>query len=869
VKHLVIVESPAKARTLEGYLGEGYTVEASVGHVLDLPKSGLGVDVESGFEPEYVTIEGKQPILKKLRSAAKAADLILLATDPDREGEAIAYHIALQLGYEGGGDGERFKRITFNEITRTAVQGALEHPTVLDLRRVEAQQARRILDRLVGYKLSPLLWKKINPGLSAGRVQSVAVRLLVERERARRAFRSAGFWDLRAQLIADGRPFTADLTHVGEIPLATGKDFDERTGEIKGGKDVLWVDEAAAGALKERLAGETFSVSSLEEKRSKRSPYAPFTTSSLQQEANRKLNLGARRTMRIAQRLYEDGLITYMRTDSVQLSEQAITAIRDKVENRYGAEYLSDKPRRFKTKTKGAQEAHEAIRPAGTRMPTADELRLEGGARALYDLIWKRTVATQMADARQRHLTVLVEADDAVFRATGKVIEFAGFFRAYVEGRDDPDAALEDQEVVLPELAEGQEVACSELEALSHETKPPARYTDATLVKALESEGIGRPSTYAAIIATILDRGYAEREKKQLIPSFIAFAVTHLLEDHFPDLVDAGFTSEMEDSLDAIASGSIDWRTYLRDFYSGEQGFEARLTEREGAIDPREASTVELSDLRPRVRIGRYGPFLELERDGERLTAPIPEGVAPADLTDEEAVALIEKRAQGPEELGVDPETDNPVYLLTGRFGPYVQLGETGEDGTKPPRASLPDNVSHDRVTLEIALKLLAMPSPLGAHPDTGHPVKVGIGRYGPYVVHERDYRSLQAEDDPLDITLDRALELLAQPKRRGRGGAAVKPLREIGAHPGDEQPIALHEGRYGPYVKHGKTNASLPKGVEPEDVTIDMAMELIEARRQRDAAKKSKKRGKGSSKTASTGSSKTTSKGGSKRGKS
>lgn len=860
MKHLVIVESPAKARTLEGYLGEGYEVEASVGHVLDLPRSGLGVDVEHGFEPEYVTIEGKQPVLKKLRRAAKGADLILLATDPDREGEAIAYHIALQLGYEGGEDSERFKRITFNEITRSAVLAALEHPIGLDLRRVEAQQARRILDRLVGYKLSPLLWKKINPGLSAGRVQSVAVRLLVERERARRLFRSARFWDLRAQLATAGRSFGADLIRVGQTPVATGKDFDERTGELKNRKDVLWMDEAATEALRARLEDEIFTVSSLEEKRSTRSPYAPFTTSSLQQEANRKLNLGARSTMRIAQRLYEDGLITYMRTDSVQMSEGAIAAIRQKVDDKYGAKYLSDKPRRFRTKTKGAQEAHEAIRPAGTRMPTADELRLEGGARALYDLIWKRTVATQMADARQKHLTVLIDADDAVFRATGKVIEFPGFFRAYVEGSDDPEAALEDQEVVLPQLVKGQEVSCRELEALSHETKPPARYTDATLVKALESEGIGRPSTYAAIIATILDRGYAERRNKQLTPSFIAFAVTHLLEDHFPDLVDTGFTAEMEDSLDAIASGSVEWRTYLRDFYSGDEGFEARLTEREGAIDPREASTVELSDMRPRIRIGRYGPFLELERDGERLTAPVPEGVAPADLTDEEAVALIEKRAQGPEELGIDPVTGEPVYLLSGRFGPYVQLGESGEDGAKPPRASLPDTVSHDRVTLEIALKLLAMPAPLGSHPDSGHPVKVGIGRYGPYVVHEGDYRSLGAEDDPLDITLNRALELLAQPKRRGGRGAA-EPLREVGPHPDDEQPIALYKGRYGPYVKHGKTNASLPKGVEPEDVTLEMAIELLEARRQRDAAKKPKKRGTRSPKRASTG--------GSERGKS
>ncbi len=838
MKNLVIVESPAKARTLESYLGGAYRVEASVGHVRDLPRSGLGVDVEAGFEPEYVTIDGKEPVLKKLRSAAKKAETILLATDPDREGEAIAYHIAEALGGEEA-DG-RFRRITFNEITKDAVLAALEHPGELDLDRVEAQQARRILDRLVGYKLSPLLWKKINPGLSAGRVQSVAVRLLVERERERRAFRSAAFWDLRAHLASNGRAFDADLIALDGVPIAAGRDFDERTGALKPGREVTHLDADAAAALRDRLASEEFRVRSLEEKRSTRSPYAPFTTASLQQEANRKLNLGARETMRIAQGLYEDGLITYMRTDSVHLSEGAIGAMRRRVETRYGSEYLSKGPRRFQTKAKGAQEAHEAIRPAGTEMPTAGELGLTGKRKALYDLVWKRAIATQMADARQRHLTVQVEADDALFRATGKVIEFPGFFRAYVEGSDDPDAALEDQEVILPELREGQTVDCTELESLAHETKPPARYTDATLVKELESDGIGRPSTYASIISTILDRGYAERKSKQLIPTFIAFAVTALLEKHFPDLVDTGFTAAMEDSLDEIAAGHVDWRSYLEEFYNGEEGFEARLREREGAIDPREASTVVLTDLRPRIRIGRYGPFLELEQEDERLTAPLPEGIPPADLKDEQAMEWLARRAEGPTELGRDPETGDPIYLMTGRFGPYVQCGDAVKGEPKPKRASLPDGVAFEDVTLEIALKLLAMPADLGVHPDTGHPVKVGIGRYGPYVVHDGDYRSLTAEDDPLSMTFARAMELLAMPKRRGRR-AAVKPLREVGPHPEDQKPIALYNGRYGPYVKHGKTNASLPKGVEPEDVTVPIAVELLQKRRERQAAKKTK----------------------------
>jgi DNA topoisomerase-1 len=838
LKNLVIVESPAKAKTLEAYLGEGYRVEASVGHVRDLPRSGLGVDVEAGFEPEYVTIDGKGAILKKLKSAAKDADSILLATDPDREGEAIAYHIAHVLGFEKAPP-ERFRRITFNEITKSAVQEAIQNPGVLDLRRVEAQQARRILDRLVGYKLSPLLWKKIRPGLSAGRVQSVAVRLLVERERERRAFRRAKYWDLRAHLEADGRVFTADLSTLEGVSIASGRDFDEATGALKVGRDVVHLDEAGAGALRDRLAKEEFRVHSLEERSSTRSPYPPFTTATLQQEANRKLNLGARETMRIAQGLYEDGLITYMRTDSVTLSEQAISAIRHRVETRYGKEYLSAEPRRYRTKAKGAQEAHEAIRPAGTEMPTAKELGLSGKRKSVYAMIWKRTVATQMADVRQRHLTIQIEADDAMFRASGKVIEFAGFFRAYVEGTDDPDAALEDQEVVLPPLAEGQLLGCKELNSLEHETKPPARFTDATLVKELESDGIGRPSTYASIISTILDRGYAERQSKQLVPTFIAFAVTALLEQHFPDLVDTGFTADMEGSLDDVAGGSVDWREYLAGFYSGENGFEARLLEREEKIDPRTASTVILTDLEPQIRIGRFGPFMEMERNGERMTAPLPEGIPPADLLEADAIEILERRAEGPDELGRDPETGEPVYLMTGRFGPYVQLGEMVKDGPKPKRSSLPDTVAYEDVTLPIALKLLSMPAELGKHPETGDPVKVGIGRYGPYVVHESDYRSLTADDDPLTVELPRALELLSQPKR-GRGrGAPAKPLREVGQHPDDDAPVAVFNGRYGPYVKHGKINASLPKGMEPGDVTMPVAIELLQKRIERMAAKK------------------------------
>jgi DNA topoisomerase-1 len=839
-KHLVVVESPAKARTLGRYLGDGYLVEATVGHVRDLPRSGLGVDVEAGFEPEYVTIQGKGPVIKRLRTAAKGADDVLLATDPDREGEAIAFHIAEQLGWKK--NGERFRRVRFNEITRRAVLEAVENPGALDMRLVEAQQARRILDRLVGFKLSPLLWKKISPGLSAGRVQSVAVRLLVERERERRAFRSAEYWDLAARLAHEAQEFRAVLRSLAGERVATGKDFDETTGRLLADREIRLLGGEEANELRDRLADAAFRVASVDERTAKRSPYAPFTTSTLQQEANRKLNLAARDTMRVAQSLYEAGLITYMRTDSVQLSGEAVEAIRRTVRDRYGEPFLSAKPRRFRTKAKAAQEAHEAIRPAGTRMRTADELKLSGREKSLYELIWKRTLASQMADARQRHLSVSIEADDAEFRATGKVLEFAGFFRAYVEGSDDPRAALEDQEVLLPPLTEGDALDLKELEALSHETRPPSRYTEASLVKALEGKGIGRPSTYAAIISTIQERGYARREGKQLIPSFTAFAVTRLLEEHFPDLVDTGFTAGMEESLDEIAGGEVEWRGYLEGFYSGEEGLEARLLEHESQIDPREASTLELPGLEAKVRIGRYGPFLEAQRDGDRLTASIPDEIAPADLSNQEAVALLEKQAEGPAELGEDPESGKTVYLMIGRFGPYVQLGEVeevpkakgkGTKKTKPPRTSLPSGMEPGDVSLDTALRLLAMPYEVAQHPESGKPVKVGIGRYGPYVVCDGDYRSLKKDDDLLDLPAERALELLAQPKKGRRRGAS-KPLRELGEHPDDGNPVAIYDGPYGPYVKHGKTNASVPKGSEIDALSLDTAVELIAKKRAR-----------------------------------
>jgi DNA topoisomerase-1 len=839
-KRLVVVESPTKAKTIRGYLPAGYEVLASMGHVRDLPESAsdipadvkgkewarLGVDVEHDFEPLYVVPAAKRKVVSELRARLKEADELVVATDEDREGESIGWHLVEVLKPR-----VPVSRIVFHEITPEAIRAALESPRQIDTEVVRAQETRRILDRLVGYTLSPLLWKKIASGLSAGRVQSVAVRLLVQRERERRAFRSGAYWDLKATLAAAEAPFTATLQSVGGKRVASGRDFDETTGRLKEARDVVLLDEATAGALTERLRPLPFRVAETEEKPSVRRPYPPFTTSTLQQEANRKLRLSSRDTMRIAQRLYEEGYITYMRTDSVHLSEQAIGAARARVKGLYGEPYLSPQPRQFTTKSKGAQEAHEAIRPAGTEMRTAEELRLSGQEARLYELIWMRTVASQMADARITQLTALIEADDAVFRASGRRIDFPGFFRAYVEGSDDPNAALEDREEPLPAFRRGDTLALRALEALGHETQPPARYTEATLVKTLEAEGIGRPSTYASIIGTIIDRGYVERQSNALVPTFTAFAVTGLLEGHFPHLVDTRFTARMEEQLDEIAEGDAEWLPYLREFFSGPGGLDALVRTGQESIDPRAASTVLLTDLQARVRIGKFGPFVEMEEDGATVTASLPEGVAPADLTPEQVQRLVRAKAEGPEVLGTDPGTGKPVLVMEGRFGPYVQLGTAEEGSTeKPRRASLPRGMNPAQATLEFALKLLSLPRNLGNHPETGKEITAGVGRFGPFVVHDGDFRSLQPVDDVYTVGLPRALELLAAPKA-GRTRTTVEPLRTLGPHPADGEPVQLFAGRYGPYVKHGGTNASLPKGVEAEAVTIDQAVALLAER--------------------------------------
>jgi DNA topoisomerase I len=842
---LVIVESPTKARTISNYLPSGYKVQASMGHVRDLPASAeevppnykdkdwasLGVDVENDFEPLYVVPKSKGKVVKELKEALKGVSELILATDEDREGESISWHLLQILKPK-----VPTKRMVFHEITREAIQAALQNCREIDENLVHAQETRRILDRLVGYTLSPLLWKKIAKGLSAGRVQSVAVRLLVQRERERRAFKSANYWDLKANLEKNKTGFEARLVTLNGQKVATGSDFSAETGQLIPGRHVTLLNEATAVALKERIADKIWRVTNTEEKPSTRKPSPPFTTSTLQQEANRKLGISARDTMRIAQSLYEQGYITYMRTDSVHLSDQAIAAARSCVEQMYGKAYLSPKPRQYTTKSKGAQEAHEAIRPAGSEFRLPRETGLGGLEFSLYDLIWKRTVACQMADARITSIVVSIQVEDAGFRASGKRIDFPGYFRAYVEGSDDPDAAIDDQEVILPDLKLGDTPDCKKVEAIGHDTQPPARYTEASLVKMLESEGIGRPSTYATIIGTIIDRGYAQMRNKTLLPTFTAFAVATLLENHFPDLVDTKFTSKMEETLDEIATGEASWLPYLDRFYRGETGLERQVKERESQIDPGTAKSVILEDLEATIKIGRYGPYLEVPKGEETITASLPIDLTPADLNPEQVETILRQKTEGPEKLGLHPETGEAIYILIGSYGPYVQLGEISDGNPKPKRASLPKGVKLENVTLEMAVGLLALPRLLGTHPLTEGKVKASLGRFGPYVVHEngkeKEYRSLKAGDDVLTVTLDRALTLLAEPKKsRGTRGSTKAPLKELGKHPEDGELVALYEGPYGVYIKHGKTNAKIPEGETAETVTLDQALSALSAK--------------------------------------
>nr|WP_246351637.1 type I DNA topoisomerase [Deinobacterium chartae] len=854
-KILVIVESPAKAKTIEKYLGKGYIVESSIGHIRDLPKSAaeippkfknqswarLGIDVEHDFEPIYVVSAEKKSQVAKLKSLLKDVDEVVLATDDDREGESIAWHLYQELRPR-----VPVRRMVFHEITPEAIRKAIQNPRSIDQNLVEAQETRRALDRLYGYEVSPVLWKKVAPKLSAGRVQSVATRMLVERERERMRFRSATWWDLEGLFEAKGVRFPAALAELDGVRLASGKDFDAQ-GRLKDGAKVVRLAEGEARALAQALAGSDFRVASLEERPFTQRPYAPFITSTLQQEGGRKLGFSAARTMRAAQRLYEGGYITYMRTDSTTLSQEAMDAARKQVRSLYGDAYLHPAPRTYDKKSKNAQEAHEAIRPAGSTFRTPESLRAELGDDEfrLYDLIWKRTVASQMADARGRRTALRLEgaASDgrrATFSASGKTIDFPGFLRAYVEGSDDPEAALEDRETILPDVTRGDAVEARKLEAKSHATQPPARYTEASLVQALEAAGIGRPSTYASILSTIQDRGYAVRRGTALVPTWTAFATSALMEGNFGRLVDYDFTARMEEDLDDIAGGRKRRGPYLRAFYFGEGegglGLKNLVESRLETIDPREVATIEVPRLEGsgiEVRVGRYGPFL---KRGEE-TANIPADLAPDELDLERAEELL-RTAQGERVLGTDPGTGLPVLARAGRYGPYVQLGE---DTPPAKTASLLPGDKLEALTLERALELLSLPRFVGKL--DGEEVWAYNGRYGPYLKKGSDSRNLGSHEQLFTVTLEEAERLFQQPKaRRGAKG----PLR-VFEYP-DREPIELREGRFAPYLTDGQLNASLRSGEDPLELSAAEARDILGER-----GKPPKNAGKRPSRSAGT----------------
>ncbi|MBO3144064.1 type I DNA topoisomerase [Dermatophilus congolensis] len=885
---LVIVESPAKAKTIAGYLGAGFEVEASVGHIRDLPtpsqlppaeKKGpfgkFAVDVENGFAPYYVVSSEKKTKVAELKRLLRSADELYLATDEDREGEAIAWHLLEVLKPK-----VPVKRMVFHEITKDAITKAVQNTRDLDHDLVDAQESRRILDRLYGYEVSPVLWRKVRPGLSAGRVQSVSTRLVVERERERMAFVVANYWDASARFVTrsgGGEDFTAKLTGVGGVRVASGRDFSD-AGELTG-KGVRHLGEVEAQAIASAVSGGVGTVTSVQEKPYTRRPAAPFTTSTLQQEAGRKLRLSSRNAMRVAQRLYENGYITYMRTDSTTLSESALSAARGQARDMYGAEFVPDKPRRYEKKVKNAQEAHEAIRPAGDvfRTPAQVAGQLTGEDFALYELIWKRTVASQMADARGSTASLRVSVpvagvevagesvESAEFSASGTVITFRGFLAAYEEGRDeDRRGAVEHSaERRLPKLGEGVELDCADAQAEGHQTNPPARYTEATLVKAMEELGIGRPSTYAATVATIQDRGYVNSRGQALVPTWLAFAVTRLLEEHFPTLVDYQFTARMEEDLDAIASGDEGRVEWLTQFYFGNDGAVsddrepheglAELVANLGEIDAKGISTIDLGEGMV-VRVGRYGPYVEevASADGEPVDGAAGEGdsskrgrratvnddIAPDEMTPQKARELLELAADDGRELGKDPQTGHMIVAKSGRFGPYVsEILPEPEEGTpkskqpKPRTASLFRSMNLATVSLDEALKLLSLPRVVGVDPDSGEEITAQNGRYGPYLKKEKDSRSLDSEDQIFTVTLEEALALYAQPKRRGRA-AARPPIADLGPDPVTGKNVVVKEGRFGPYVTDGETNATLRSGDDPETITAERGFELLAEKR-------------------------------------
>ncbi len=838
-KSLVIVESPAKARTIAGYLGGDYTVESSIGHIRDLPNrasdvpaadrkrfGALGVDVEQGFEPYYIVDAEKKKVVTALKKHLKDADELLLATDEDREGEAIAWHLVEVLKPK-----VPVRRMVFHEITKQAIARALEETRNIDQDLVDAQETRRILDRLYGYEVSPVLWKKVMRGLSAGRVQSVATRLVVERERERIAFVSAGYWDMLATF--DPGSFEARLVSVAGKRVAQGRDFAS-DGTLRD-SSLTVLDETEARGLAERLDGASYTVRSSDERPSRRQPKAPFRTATLQQEASRKLRFSAQTTMRVAQRLYESGYITYMRTDSTTLSEAALAAARSQAKQLFGDDYVPEKARAYGRPVANAQEAHEAIRPAGDTFRTPDEIKGAVGRdeHALYDLIWKRTLASQMEDARVQTVSLRIEAissagEDVEFGASGTVITFRGFLAAYEPGSDEPGE--DDEERRLPRLEVGQEVTAQSLEPDGHATTPPPRYTEPTLVKALEDRGIGRPSTYAAILSTIVDRGYVFKKGTALVPTFVAFAVMNLLERHFEQLVDFDFTKRMEGDLDRIAAGDEERVAWLKRFYRGDggPGLHQLVTEHLDEIDARAVNSISIPGTEAVVRVGRYGPYVE--RGDQR--ASIPEDLAPDELTAEKAEELLAQPDSRP--LGRDPASGHELVVRVGRYGPYVtEVLPEGAEG-KPRTASLFASMSPEAVSLEDALRLLTLPRVVGE--IDGEEVTAQNGRYGPYVKRGSDSRSLENEDQLFTVTLDDAKTLLAQPPRRRGRGTARGPLRELGADPSSGKPIVVKDGRFGPYVTDGETNASLRRADTVEGVTVERASELLAERRAKSA---------------------------------
>jgi DNA topoisomerase-1 len=891
-KPLVIVESPTKANKIAGYLGSGYVVEASVGHIRDLPRNAadvpaehkgaswarLGVDVDNSFEPLYVVSPDRKQQVSRLKKLVKDASEVYLATDEDREGEAIAWHLVDTLKPR-----VPVHRMVFHEITPEAIARAVASPRELDTALVDAQETRRILDRLYGYEVSPVLWKKVLPKLSAGRVQSVATRIVVERERERMAFHAADYWSLEGTFAVprpgaatdEGEPTTvrAKLVSVDDSRVATGRDFDPATGRVSG--DVVHLDEAGARGLAARLEGRQMTVGRVDEKPYRRRPYAPFTTSTLQMDAGRKLGWSSAQTMRVAQRLYENGHITYMRTDSTNLSQEAINAARQQARELYGDAYVPAEARRYKSKAKGAQEAHEAIRPAGDNFRTPGQLapQLARDEFRLYELIWQRTVASQMADAVGQTVSIRLAGrsatDEAVeFTASGRTITFPGFLKAYVESRDeapatgDDDNGSDDTERRLPRLERGQKLDTQELDAKGHTTSPPARYTEPSLVARLEELGIGRPSTYASIMQTIQDRGYVWKKGNALVPTFIAFAVVNLLEQHFAQLVDYDFTASLEEELDEIADGNLQRVDWLTEFYFGGAGRGSGIAESGGLkqivgqrleeIDARGVNSIPLRATGPDgtpvvARVGRYGPYLQAGgEDGARVS--IPEDLAPDELTNAKVQELLEAPS-GDRELGTDPESGHPVVVKAGRYGPYVTTVVPEGSKDAPRTASLFASMSPETLTLDEALKLLTLPRAVGTAPD-GEEIQALNGRYGPYIKKGTDSRSLENEEKLFTVTLDEALAIFAQPKQRGRRAAAA-PLKELGADPVTQGQVTVREGRFGPYVTDGETNASLRKGDEVETITIERAAELLADRRARGPATKKKAAKKTSAKKA------------------